>query len=145
VSHGQLPGTFLDVSSLNSPRRTTAGAFCGVQPVLKPLVENEEYIKYLHVLVIVCDRNAHRGTGQIMTGTATHEDSEATDRSAILLMLSYVEAECRRLGAMDAARHAALAAALVPEAALAAEPTASAADVPHPTLQQRMSRRSQLH
>jgi len=35
------------------------------------------------------------------------------DRNALLLMLAYVEAECRRLGATDAARHAALAASLV--------------------------------
>jgi hypothetical protein len=42
-------------------------------------------------------------------------ETEATDRQALLLMLSYVEAECRRLGAVDAARHAALAAGLLPE------------------------------
>lgn len=41
-------------------------------------------------------------------------DPEATDRNAILLMLSYVEAECLRLGADAAARHAALAASLLP-------------------------------
>ena len=40
-------------------------------------------------------------------------DQEATDRSAILMMLAYVEAECRRLGSTDAATHAALAAKLV--------------------------------
>jgi len=33
------------------------------------------------------------------------------DQEALLLMLSYIEAECRRLGVPDAARHAALAAA----------------------------------
>jgi hypothetical protein len=38
-----------------------------------------------------------------------------TDRSALLMMLAYIEAECRRLGAEAAARHAALAAALVPD------------------------------
>jgi hypothetical protein len=38
-----------------------------------------------------------------------------SDRSALLLMLAYVEAECRRLGADAAARHAAMAAALMPE------------------------------
>jgi hypothetical protein len=47
-------------------------------------------------------------------------EAEATtppsDRSALLLMLAYIEAECRRLGADAAARHAAMAAALVPEA-----------------------------
>ncbi len=40
-------------------------------------------------------------------------DGEETDRSAILMMLTYVEAECRRLGSEEAARHAALAAMLV--------------------------------
>lgn len=40
-------------------------------------------------------------------------DQDATDRSAILMMLAYVEAECRRLGSNDAATHAALAAKLV--------------------------------
>lgn len=35
------------------------------------------------------------------------------DADALLLMLSYVEAECRRLGALDAAELAALAAASV--------------------------------
>lgn len=39
-------------------------------------------------------------------------DPDPTDRSAILMMFAYVEAECRRLGAEDAARHAALAATL---------------------------------
>lgn len=42
-------------------------------------------------------------------------EAKATDRSALLLMLAYVEAECRRLGAEAAARHAAMAAALVPD------------------------------
>jgi hypothetical protein len=35
------------------------------------------------------------------------------DQSALLMMLAYVEAECRRLGAEAAAEHAAMAAALV--------------------------------
>jgi hypothetical protein len=39
-----------------------------------------------------------------------------TDHAALLMMLAYVEAECRRLGAEDAAAHAAMAAALVPGA-----------------------------
>lgn len=39
----------------------------------------------------------------------------AKDRNAVLMMLAYVEAECRRLGAEAAAHHAALAAALMPE------------------------------
>ena len=45
-------------------------------------------------------------------------ETETTDRQALLLMLSYVEAECRRLGALDAARHAALAAGLLPESVI---------------------------
>lgn len=39
-------------------------------------------------------------------------EPDPTDRSAILMMFAYVEAECRRLGAEEAARHAALAATL---------------------------------
>lgn len=42
-------------------------------------------------------------------------DTKPTDHSALLMMLAYVEAECRRLGAEAAAQHAAMAAALVPE------------------------------
>jgi hypothetical protein len=41
-------------------------------------------------------------------------ESESVDHAALRLMLSYVEAECLRIGATDAARHAALAAALMP-------------------------------
>jgi hypothetical protein len=44
-----------------------------------------------------------------MTAAATPDD-----QAALLLMLAYVEAECRRLGAEAAAAHAAMAAALVP-------------------------------
>jgi hypothetical protein len=40
-------------------------------------------------------------------------DADGTDRNAITMMLVYVEAECRRLGDTEAARHAALAAALI--------------------------------
>lgn len=47
-------------------------------------------------------------------------DTETPDHSALRLMLSYVEAECRRIGATDAARHAALAASLMPSTAAAA-------------------------
>ena len=55
--------------------------------------------------------------------THAEVESETVDRNALLLMLSYVEAECRRIGATDAARHAALAASLVPsEGALDAAP-----------------------
>ncbi len=55
-------------------------------------------------------------------------ENETTDRQALLLMLSYVEAECRRLGAMDAARHAALAAGLLPEIVLPANPVSPPAE-----------------
>ncbi|MBC9207240.1 hypothetical protein IBL26_10370 [Roseomonas aerophila] len=43
------------------------------------------------------------------------------DRSALMLMLSYIEAECRNLGAADAARHVALAASLLPGPAVTLE------------------------
>jgi hypothetical protein len=46
---------------------------------------------------------------------STEAESETTDQSALRLMLSYVEAECLRMGATDAARHAALAASLMPD------------------------------
>ena len=39
------------------------------------------------------------------------------DQNALLLMLSYVEAECRRLGAAQAAEHAAAAASCLPHVA----------------------------
>jgi hypothetical protein len=42
--------------------------------------------------------------------------ADDTTTASLRLMLSYVEAECLRIGAADAAKHAALAAALVPEA-----------------------------
>jgi hypothetical protein len=41
-------------------------------------------------------------------------EAEAVDQAALRLMLSYVEAECLRIGATEAARHAALAAAMMP-------------------------------
>lgn len=41
-------------------------------------------------------------------------DSDQSDQVALRMMLSYVEAECLRIGATDAARHAALAASLMP-------------------------------
>lgn len=41
-------------------------------------------------------------------------EADGTDRTALQLMLVYIEAECRRIGAEAAARHAALAASLVP-------------------------------
>jgi hypothetical protein len=54
-------------------------------------------------------------------------DTKPTDRSALMMMLAYVEAECRRLGAEAAAQHAAMAASLVPEQGVAAR----ASGVPH--------------
>ena len=45
-------------------------------------------------------------------GAAAAADDTTT--ASLRLMLSYVEAECLRIGAADAAKHAALAAALVP-------------------------------
>lgn len=47
-------------------------------------------------------------------------DTKPTDHSALVMMLAYVEAECRRMGAEAAAQHAAMAAALVPERGRAA-------------------------
>lgn len=41
------------------------------------------------------------------------QKQEDPDRAAILMMLSYVETECRRLGEHEAARHAAVALTLV--------------------------------
>ena len=49
-------------------------------------------------------------------------DTEKADYAALRLMLSYVEAECLRIGATDAARHAALAASLMPQQATPATP-----------------------
>jgi hypothetical protein len=43
----------------------------------------------------------------------TQAEADGTDRTAILMMLTYVEAECRRLGDDEAARHAALAVQLI--------------------------------
>ena len=53
--------------------------------------------------------------------TDKEEDRTASrDQSALLMMLAYVEAECRRLGAEAAAEHAAMAAALVTHVATVA-------------------------
>jgi hypothetical protein len=40
-------------------------------------------------------------------------DTDGSDSSALVMMLTYIEAECRRMGNEPAARHAAVAAALV--------------------------------
>jgi hypothetical protein len=41
-------------------------------------------------------------------------ENETPDGTALVLMLAYVESECRRLGAEAAAHYAAMAAAMVP-------------------------------
>jgi hypothetical protein len=48
---------------------------------------------------------------ELKIGAAEADD---TTTASLRLMLSYVEAECLRIGAADAAKHAALAAALMP-------------------------------
>lgn len=40
-------------------------------------------------------------------------DQDGIDHAALRMMLRYIEAECRRIGANEAARHAAMAAALM--------------------------------
>ncbi|MFC7541982.1 hypothetical protein ACFQU2_24340 [Siccirubricoccus deserti] len=57
---------------------------------------------------------------------AVEVEAETVDQAALRLMLSYVEAECLRLGATEAARHAALAAAMMPGPAEAPVPGQSA-------------------
>lgn len=47
----------------------------------------------------------------------TESEPESPDQSALRLMLSYVEAECLRLGATEAARHVALAVSNLPDPA----------------------------
>lgn len=59
-------------------------------------------------------------------------DDQRTDRSAILMMLAYVEAECRRLGVTEAAQHAAQAATILSPAGLAPAPRRSSAAVVMP-------------
>lgn len=43
-----------------------------------------------------------------------------SDESALLMLLAYVEQECRRIGALEAASHAALAASAVEQVQSAA-------------------------
>lgn len=78
---------------------------------------------------------------------ASDGQTEQVDRSALLLMLSYIEAECRRLGATEAARHAALAAALVPpeQAAPTGTAAAAAAASAQATVLRRRPRGARLH
>jgi hypothetical protein len=72
--------------------------------------------------------------GSKLGGAAAGDD---TTTASLRLMLSYVEAECLRIGAADAAKHAALAAALVP-----GSEADVIADVPAAT---RRLRNSRLH
>ena len=67
----------------------------------------------------------------------TESEPESPDQSALRLMLSYVEAECLRLGATEAARHIALAVSNLPD------PVATAA-APHPPAPPR-PRNARLH
>lgn len=63
----------------------------------------------------------------------SEHDEQHTDKSAILMMLAYVEAECRRLGVTEAAQHAAQAATILsPSGLAAAAPRRSAALMPLP-------------
>ncbi|MBW6398316.1 hypothetical protein KPL78_10685 [Roseomonas sp. HJA6] len=62
----------------------------------------------------------------------SEHDEARTDRSAILMMLAYVEAECRRLGVTEAAQHAAQAAALLSPSSMTAAPRRSTALVAMP-------------
>ncbi len=53
----------------------------------------------------------------------TQPEATTADRTALLLMLEYVEGECRRLGAAAAAEHAAKAAASIIEASAPPAPS----------------------
>lgn len=61
--------------------------------------------------------------------SGTEHDEERTDKSAILMMLAYVEAECRRLGVTEAAKHAAQAATILSPPGIAPAPRRSSAAV----------------
>jgi hypothetical protein len=50
----------------------------------------------------------------------TEAEPESPDQSALRLMLSYVEAECLRIGATEAARHVAIAVSNLPDPVAAA-------------------------
>ena len=74
---------------------------------------------------------------------STEAEPETTDQSALRLMLSYVEAECLRMGATDAARHAALAASLMPDLSAKAAPEAAEMGSEPPVI--RRPRGARLH
>ena len=62
----------------------------------------------------------------------SEHDEQCTDKSAILMMLAYVEAECRRLGVTEAAQHAAQAATILSPSGLAAAPRRTTATMALP-------------
>jgi hypothetical protein len=64
--------------------------------------------------IVCCFRTYSLGSWTMKTRAAAQAPTMPDDRLALVLMLAYVEAECRRLGADAAAQHAAMAAALVP-------------------------------
>jgi hypothetical protein len=66
---------------------------------------------------------------------ADETDTDMVDHAALRLMLAYVEAECLRIGASEAARHTALAAALlpIPQEAVAAPVPAAKSPAPKPS------------
>ena len=59
----------------------------------------------------------------------SEHDDQSIDRSAILMMLAYVEAECRRLGVTEAAQHAAQAASILSPSVMGAAPRRPKASV----------------
>ena len=61
-------------------------------------------------------------------------DDQRTDRSAILMMLAYVEAECRRLGVIEAAQHAAQAASIPSPSVMTSTPRHTKASVVVPLI-----------
>jgi hypothetical protein len=71
---------------------------------------------------------ATAGLGTLNMGRFRKDDDfspEAEDTEALRMMLAYVEAECLRLGAIGAARYAAMAAELVPGPKHLAMPTSA--------------------
>jgi hypothetical protein len=66
-------------------------------------------------------------------------EPDSPDQSALRLMLAYVEAECLRLGAAEAARHVALAVSNLPD------PSATSAAPPRPPAAPSRPRNARLH
>lgn len=67
-----------------------------------------------------------------LVNLGSEHDQERTDKCAILMMLAYVEAECRRLGVTEAAQHAAQAATILSPSGPPAAPRRSAAPLVMP-------------